>query len=280
MRPAPRGLPLVLAVVLFLLAGAAPGAQSLKERLRARIPESTRLALALTEQDEIEVGRRASARLLGIASLVKDQALQKYVNEVGRWIAQASARPRLPWRFGVIDAADVNAFAAPGGYVLITRGLYQSLDDESELAGVLAHEIAHVTERHQIELLRQQLLLEEGREALTGRLAGDREELLRRLTGVGAELFARRLDRGAEFEADRMAVVLAARAGYGPYGLPAVLQKIGAVAQTDDRLQLLYRTHPPPQERLRRLAAAMGAEFLDYERTSKSGALYELRPRK
>lgn len=266
----------------FALALSAPAldraaAASLEERVRERIPESTRLALALTEEDEIEAGRRATARLLGVAPLVGDAGLQRYVNRVGRWIAQGSERPDLPWRFGVIDSADVNAFAAPGGYVLVTRALYQSLDDESELAGVLAHEIAHVVERHQIELLRRQLLLEQGREAIADWIRGNRQELVDRLAGVGAELFARRLDRGAEFEADRRAVVLAARAGYGPYGLPAVLQKIGAVAKTDDRVQLLYQTHPPPAERLRRLAAAMGTEFLQYERGAGGGELHALR---
>src|SRR5690606_17279891 len=166
--------------------------------------------------------------------------------------------------------------AAPGGFVLLTRALYQSLDSEAELAGVLAHEIAHVTERHQTELLRQQLLLEEGRDVLRDLLRGDREKLVERLAGAGAELFARRLDRAAEFDADRRAVVLAARAGYDPYGLPAVLQKIGAVAETDDRVRLLYRTHPPPAERLRRLADAMGPEFLEYG-SNAGGALHELR---
>lgn len=265
------GFALMLALVLSTAGVGRAGAQSLEERLRERIPESTRLALVLTEADEIEVGRRATARLLGVAPLVEDDAVQAYVNKVGRWIAAGSRRPDLPWRFGVIDSADVNAFAAPGGFVLLTRALYQSLDSEAELAGVLAHEIAHVTERHQIELLRQQLLLEEGREVIQDLIRGDREELLARLAGTGAELFARRLDRGAEFDADRRAVVLAARAGYDPYGLPAVLQKIGAVAQTDDRVQLLYRTHPPPEERLRRLADAMGPAFLEYAATSKAG---------
>jgi predicted Zn-dependent protease len=267
----------VLPVALVLsLASAAATARSLEDRLRERIPESTRLALALTEEDEIALGRRASARLLGVAPLVEDRGVQDYVNRVGRWIAQGSGRPNLPWRFGVIDSADVNAFAAPGGFVLLTRALYQSLDSEAELAGVLAHEIAHVTERHQTELLRQQLLLEEGRDVLRDLLRGDREKLVERLAGAGAELFARRLDRAAEFDADRRAVVLAARAGYDPYGLPAVLQKIGAVAETDDRVRLLYRTHPPPAERLRRLADAMGPEFLEYG-SNAGGALHELR---
>lgn len=266
----------VLAVLLSVLLVGAVGAESLREKLSRKIPESQRLLFALTEQDEIKAGQQVTANLLGVAPLIKDDALQRYVNTVGSWVAQGSERPELPWHFGVIDSADVNAFAAPGGYILITRGLYASLDDEAELAGVLAHEIAHVVERHHIDLMRKTMLLQEGQEAIEKRLKGDKDELLRRLVGTGAEIFARRLDQEAEFEADRRGVVLAARAGYGAYGLPAVLQKIGSVAKTDDRVQLLYKTHPAPEERLRKLDAVMGPEFHKYDRANAGGKLLPL----
>lgn len=248
-----------------------------RDKLREKIPESKRLLLVLNDDDEIQVGRQVTANLLGVAPLVKDDGLQRYVNTVGRWVATGSERPDLPWHFGVIDSADVNAFSAPGGYVLITRGLYASLSDEGELAGVLGHEITHVVERHQVELMRKAMLLEEGRKAIEKRLSGDKDELVKRLVGNGAELFARRLDQDAEFEADRQGAVLAARAGYGPYGLPAVLQKIASVAKTDDRVQLLYKTHPAPEERLRMLDAVMGPEFYKYDRPNAGGKLYPLR---
>jgi beta-barrel assembly-enhancing protease len=215
--------------------------------------------------------------MLGVAPLVADDGLQRYVNTVGRWVASQSERPELPWHFGVIESGDVNAFAAPGGYILITRGLYASLSDEHELAGVLGHEIVHVVERHHIELMRKTALVQEGREAVEKRVRGDKEELLRRMVGNGAEIFARRLDQAAEFEADRRGVVLALRAGYGPYGLPAVLQKIGSVAKNDDRVQLLFMTHPLPDERLRRLDAALGSAFDKFERAPAGGKLYPLR---
>lgn len=264
----------VLAALLAMLPMQPTAAQTVRDLLGKGVPESMRTALALSDEDEIRAGQLAAANLLGVAPLVEDEALQRYVNAVGRWIAMGSERPDLPWRFGVIDSADVNAFAAPGGYVLITRGLYASLSDEAELAGVLGHEIAHVVERHQIELMRKSLLLEAGAQVLARELEKDKEKLVQRLVGTGAEIFARRLDQGAEFEADRHGVVLAARAGYSPFGLPAVLQKIASVPREDDRVSLLYSTHPAPEQRLRRLEQS-SVKLYDYE--GAAGELQTLR---
>lgn len=271
----PRLASLLLFACVALSGGAS--AESLREKLSSKIPDSQRMLLALTPEDEARVGQQVAANLLGVAPLVKDEALQRYVNKVGRWVALQSERPKLPWHFGVIESADVNAFAAPGGYVLITRGLYASLSDEAELAGVLGHEIAHVTEKHHIDLMRKTVLLDKGRKALEKELKDDKDALLKRLVGNGAEIFARRLDQGAEFDADRHGVALAARAGYSPYGLPAVLQKIASVAKEDDRVQLLYKTHPTPSERLRRLDRAMGQGFYQYDKPGAGGTLHPLK---
>jgi beta-barrel assembly-enhancing protease len=266
---------LALAAVLCACGLVTAAAETLQERLTKPIPEQLRLALAISEEDEIRAGRQATANLLGVAPLVADEGLQEYVNTIGRWVAMGSERPDLPWRFGVIDSADVNAFAAPGGYVLITLGLYASLSDEAELAGVLGHEIAHVVERHHVELMRSSLLLQAGIDVLQRELLRDRDALVRRLVGTGAELFARQLDHDAEFEADRHGTVLAARAGYSPFGLPAVLQKIASVERTDDRVALLYKTHPAPEQRLRHLDAALDADLQALD-AGGGGPLYPL----
>jgi predicted Zn-dependent protease len=212
---------------------------------------------SISGEDERKIGSQIAGNLLGAAPLVKDAKLQQYVNKVGRWVAQKSTRPELPWTFGVIEATDVNAFAAPGGYVFITRGLYAMLKDEAELAGVLGHEIGHVQQKHHLKVLQQQQLLDVGSKLLGRQVAGN-DQNVQRIIGSGAEIMARGLDKSAEFEADRIGVVLAARAGYDPWGLPAVLQSLAAVAKSSSSVALLFKTHPAPEERLTQLGDATG----------------------
>jgi predicted Zn-dependent protease len=210
-------------------------------------------------QDEVAIGRQVAGNLLGAAPLVKDPALQRYVNRVGRWVAAQSTRPDLKWTFGVIESSDINAFAAPGGYVFVTRGLYARLKDEAELAGVLGHEIGHVQQKHHLKVIQKQQMLNLGSEFLKKEMGG--EKTMQRLIGSGAEILARGLDKTAEFEADRIGVVLAGRAGYDPYGLPSVLQEIGSVSKESGSVALLFKTHPHPDERLAALGDAMGERF-------------------
>ena len=208
------------------------------------------------EKDEIEIGRELSGRVLGVQPLVNDPELQAYVNHVGRWIASHSERPDLPWRFGVIDHGLVNAFAMPGGFILITRGLYEILDNEAQLAGVLGHEIAHVVRRHHVTLMQQGKGV-----AIIAKLAqsqaGNKGALVRELIGTGATMITRGLDRSAETEADQMGVVLAARAGYSPYGLVEVLHKLAVRKPDDPGVKILFATHPSPRERLTSLGETL-----------------------
>jgi len=210
-----------------------------------------------SQAEEIQLGREITGNLLGAAPLVKDDALQQYVNQVGRWVATQSERPDLPWHFGVIESEDINAFAAPGGYVIITKGLYRKLSSEADLAGVLGHEIGHVIKKHHLKVIQKQQLLSLGASLLGERVAKD-NNTVQKLIGSGAEICARSLDKDAEFEADRIGVVLAGRAGYDPYGLPAVLAEIGHTGKDDSSVALLFKTHPHPDERLARLGEATG----------------------
>ncbi|MFM9912090.1 MAG: M48 family metallopeptidase [Methylophilaceae bacterium] len=233
-------------------------ALDLGKALKGIAKEGKNLNLGGTsEKEEISIGREITGNLLGAAPLVKDAELQQYVNKVGRWVATQSERPDLPWHFGVIESADINAFAAPGGYVIITKGLYKKLTNEAQLAGVLAHEIGHVIKKHHLKVLQKSQLLDIGAGVL-GDAAGKDNKTIKKLIGSGAEVLARGLDKDAEFEADRIGVVLATRAGYDSYGLVDVLQEIGHVSKDDGSVALLFKTHPAPDDRLVKLGDAIG----------------------
>ncbi len=230
-----------------------------------------------SKEEEVALGREITGSILGAAPLVKDEALQQYVNKVGRWVASQSERSDLPWKFGVIESNDLNAFAAPGGYVLITKGLYQKLVNEAQLAGVLGHEISHVVKKHQLKVLQKQQLLNIGAGKLSD-LLGKNDKLAKKALSSGAEISARGLDKDAEFEADRMGLVLATRAGYEAFGLSEVLQTIGHTSKNDSSVALLFKTHPSPDERLTKLGDSVGVS-LDKVKAGKTleNRLYQLK---
>lgn len=221
----------------------------------------------ISQPEEIEIGAGITARVLGSAPLVDNAALQKYVNRVGFWIAMQSERPDLPWQFGIIASDDVNAFSTPGGTILITRGLYSRFRNEGELAGVLAHEIAHVLAKHQLRQI-QKSLGNEWKMDLVNAVAEDKggsdARNIAKAFGAGTEIYARGLDKQDEFDADRLGVVLAARAGYNPYGLVGVLQTLGDINGQDSAVALMFKTHPAPALRLDQLENAMGEQLDAY----------------
>ena len=212
----------------------------------------------IDEPREIEIGRQLAAVLLGSKPLHPDAALQRYVNQLGRWLSLQSARPQLPWAFGVLDDPGFNAFAAPGGYVFVTKGLIDRVD-EAELAGILAHEITHVTDRHHLQALRTK-----ARAGLATQLLGSQLNsnvggaVSAQLVALGRDLYSSGLDQGDEFEADRNGVALAASGGFDPYGLPSVLQQLRSAAPDNPLFSLSLRTHPAPHLRLEQLEQAMG----------------------
>ncbi|HEX5057158.1 MAG TPA: M48 family metalloprotease [Gammaproteobacteria bacterium] len=210
-------------------------------------------------EEEIETGGMVMTNLLGAAPLVPDEEAQRYVNRVGMWVAQQTERAGLPWRFGIIASDNVNAFAAPGGYVVITRGLFMMLNNEAELAGVLGHEIGHVVARHHLLAMKK-----DARMGLLGDVVGKAAENKGRdkkkvaaIMDAGTQLYARGLDREDEFAADRMGVVYAARAGYDPYALLDVLTTLDSLKDDEPTIALLTKTHPPFKDRLQLLDLAI-----------------------
>ena len=256
-----------VATALAVLAPQASGGQSIdvnnilgKARAIKHVGDSFR---RISEAQEIKIGGDLAGIIMGAAPLIEDPAKQRYVNELGMWLALHSERPGLPWKFGIIESPDFNAFSMPGGYVLITRGLFDRMRSESELAGVLAHEIAHVVKRHHIEALQS---------SLRGQAVGDMQQYFnvggsgvggvfaRALVAAGRKLYTQGLGKEDEFEADRMGVIIAARSGYSPYGLVGVLQTLSGAPATKE-YALDMKTHPSPLERIQRLDAAMGTSL-------------------
>lgn len=241
---------------LLLLACALPAHAQFRlpnldvNRLMDTVKNVGRAVKEIEEPEEINIGRDVASRLLGAAPLVPNPALQRYVNHVGRWLAAQSERPHLPWQFGVLDHQNVNAFAVPGGTIFITRGLLEKMSNEAELAGVLGHEIAHVLRKHHLKAIQkgaQTALAGEGlSSALRDRAGPARDKLI----AFGTEMYSRGLDKSDELEADRLGIVIAARAGYDAYGLPSVLQTLQAMNAQDSALALMFKTHPAPGERL------------------------------
>ena len=217
----------------------------------------------VSEPQEIEMGGSIASNVLGAAPLLQNRKVQQYVNDVGRWLTLQTERPDLPWKFAVLDDEDVNAFAAPGGYVLITKGLLSHMKSEAELAGVLAHEISHVLRKHHLNAIkkgaRSGLMVEFASKAAESQ--GANKEALNKLAGAGTELYARGLDKDDEYEADRMGVVIAARGGYDPYGLPAVLQTLQGLNANDSKLALMFKTHPALGDRINLLDQLMTGRF-------------------
>ena len=257
---------LVLALISGSASAANPFEQELFNALKQGVQEKVTGKSAVSVEEETAIGRQIAGNLLGAAPLVKDAKLQKYVNNVGRWVADQSERPELAWHFGVIESNDVNAFAAPGGYVFVTKGLLARMKSEAELAGVLAHEMSHVLRKHYLAAIkkgaRTGLLAEFAGEALK---SGGADPAFNKLVSAGTEVYARGLDKNDEFEADRMAVAIATRGGYDPYGLPAVLQTLQGMNAQDSSLALLFKTHPALNERLSLLDRLMSEEFDDFE---------------
>lgn len=268
--------------LLVIVLAAAPFASSafdLEKLLKHKkeIKELKKAFFGFKDSEMIQIGDDAAAKLFGAAPLVNDPALQAYVNRLGRWLALHSSKPNLPWSFGVLDDNEINAFALPGGRILVTRGLLMRCRDESELAGVLAHEISHVSEKHHEPALRKDkgfnVLSEAYREREKEK---GRENRAKIGNAVVEAVFIRGFDRDQEYAADRHGVVIAARAGYDPYGLASFLQTLSSINPQDNVIKLMKSTHPEPKDRLNKLMQAMDGRMDQFAQQPKLPERYSV----
>ncbi|MEZ5290757.1 MAG: M48 family metalloprotease [Vicinamibacterales bacterium] len=217
----------------------------------------------ISEAEEIALGRQGDAEIRREMGVYHDEALQRYVSGVGERIAAVSHRPTLPWTFTVVDVPVVNAFALPGGYVYVTRGLLAHLGDESELAGVLGHEVGHVTARH----ASQQYTRSAGGSlgVLLASIFIPGVAPFRDVASMGLGTLFLKYGRDDELESDRLGVEYAAKAGWDPNAVPRFLATLSRLDALSERgIPNWLSTHPDPGSRVAKAtpvaAAADGGE--------------------
>jgi predicted Zn-dependent protease len=209
------------------------------------------------EAQEIQMGQEADREITAATGLYDNASLQSYVSQVGVALARTSERPNLPWTFRVVDDAAVNAFALPGGYIYVTRGILAYMGSEAELAGVLGHEIGHVTARHSVQQISRAQLANLG--LGVGMILKPELVNYADLAQVGLGLLFLKHGRGAESQADDLALRYVTRSDYDPHPLTDMFETLGRVsaASGQGRLPNWLSTHPDPADRSRRIAEAI-----------------------
>ena len=202
--------------------------------------------MLVSESQEIEMGKGMLAQTEQETGFYADPALQSYVSTIGLGMAHASERPTLPWEYHVIDDAAINAFAAPGGYIFITRGILTYLNSEAELAAVLGHETGHVTARHSAAMVSQQEL---GGLGLAGLSIW--KPKLGDVLNTGASLYFLNFSRNDERQADGLGHRYSLHAKYDPREMPKTFQTLQRVSNTgSSRMPGFLSTHPDPGDRV------------------------------
>ena len=219
----------------------------------------------MSEKEERQLGERISAMLVDRFGVYQDHEVTKYVTLVGSVLAQASTRPNLQWEFIVLDTDGVNAFAAPGGFVHITRGALGLIKTEAELAGVLGHEITHVTAKHTVGAIDRANRLDVGTD-IGARFtpgSGWTQEALNYFADLGFQVaFFNRYDRKEELESDDIGIKTADKVGYAPNGMSAFLQKIAERNKDMKEPNGWFASHPLIKDRLEDMAKTIKKEKL------------------
>ena len=209
----------------------------------------------ISVNDEVAIGQQAQQQIRRQVPELRDASVDAYVESLGRRLAANADGPRYPYSFDVANYREINAFALPGGPIWVHRGLISSAHTESQLAGVLAHEIAHIANRHAAEQMTKGLVANLGLDLL-GRLLGNgtRSNIVRIGAGLAANATMLKFSRDDEREADMKALQYMKRAGYDPRGMVEFLETLRAQQGRDPgSVQTFFASHPAPAERVRRL---------------------------
>jgi beta-barrel assembly-enhancing protease len=209
----------------------------------------------ISVRDEIAIGRRAQQDVRRQVPELRDATVNRYIGSLGRRIAARADGPRYPYSFDVANYREINAFALPGGPIWLHRGLIDAAQNEAQLAGVIAHEVAHIAERHAAEQFTKGTFANVGLGLLGAVLGEGRGAQIAQLgAGFAANATMMKFSRDAEREADRKALLYMKRAGYDPRGMVEFLQVLRQRQGRDPRsVQVFFSSHPAPAERVRLL---------------------------
>jgi predicted Zn-dependent protease len=207
----------------------------------------------MSEAQELQIGQESDVQVRQEMGVYEDPELQRYVESVGLRMAQSSQRPELPWHFTVIDSPAVNAFALPGGYIYITRGILAYLNDESQMAGVLGHEIGHVTARHAAQQYSKATAAQLG--LGLGAIFSPYARAGAGLASTGLGLLFLKHGREDELQADRLGAEYEAKNGWDPEGLQNMLRTLARIDEQSDRRGTpnYLSTHPASADRVQKI---------------------------
>jgi len=233
--------------------------------------------MLVSEAQEIEMGRQADAAVVASIGLYADPVWQRYIQQFGARLAATSERPNLPWTFRVVDDAAVNAFAIPGGFVYVTRGLLAHLTSEAELAAVVGHEIGHVTARHTAAAMSKQQLI--GLGLAVGSLASSQVAKYAGTANQALGILYLKFSRDDESQADQLGLRYMRRANYDPRQMPEVFRMLDRLSTTEGagggRLPTWLATHPSPANRVAAINGQIAALPQDFSGTSVNRDSYE-----
>jgi len=233
--------------------------------------------MLMSEQEEIQIDRRNSPyQISSDYGITQDRSLEAYVDQVGQRMAAVSHRPRMPYRFNVVNATYINAYAFPGGTISATRGILLKLNDEAELASLLGHELGHVNARHTAHQMSQAMLTQTlvgGAAAIVGTQGSTLGDLTAQLGSIGAGALLASYSRDNEREADDLGLRYMTAAGYDPRGFVELMEMLrGLNKQKPNAVQTLFSTHPMSDERYQTAVKAVRTRY-----SQATGALYRER---
>src|SRR2546421_5769056 len=243
----------------------------------ARNPATGKNELMLvSESQEIQMGQQADSGVIASIGLYPDQALQSYVMALGKKLAATSERPNLPWTFRVVDDPAVNAFAIPGGFVYVTRGILAHMTNEAELATVVGHEIGHVTARHTAHQISREQVANLG--LAIGSIASSQVGKYAGLASQALSVLFLKFSRENENTADALGVRYSSRANYDSRQMDSVMSMLDRIeAGSGGRLPEWLATHPNPGNRIQHINSVLAQTNKDFTGTTVNRDAYERR---